>query len=129
MAVALCIAVILTLGTSYFSLTRTALVIDPIILWLAPGATADAVYNWHVLIRWSAHFGEYAVLYTALALGPMRRRPLGALALCIACAFLDEGLQALRPERSALICDVALDTSGAAAVMLLARPRWLSRRA
>jgi VanZ family protein len=119
------IAVILTLGTSYFSLARTAPIIDPIILWFAPAASPESVYQWHELVRWSAHLGEYAALYAALAFGPMRRRPLIALALCIACASLDEGLQTLRPDRSALIDDVALDGSGAAAVMLLALPRWI----
>lgn len=125
-AVGGCITIILTLGTSYFSLARTASVIEPIIRWLHPGAGPETVYYWHVLIRWSAHFSEYAMLYAALIIGPMRRRPLGALALCIACASLDEGLQLLRPARSGLINDVALDSSGAAAVMLLMLPRWFS---
>ena len=128
-AVAVWGAVILMLGTSYFSLARTAPIIDPVIRRFAPGASPETVYDWHVLVRWSAHFGEYAALYAALVIGPMRRRPLGALAMCIACASLDEGLQLLRPARSALICDVALDSSGAAAVMLLSLPRWISRLA
>ncbi|HJU29257.1 MAG TPA: VanZ family protein [Candidatus Binataceae bacterium] len=122
------IVVILALGTSYFSLARTAPIIDPIIRWFAPSTAPETEYDWNVLVRWSAHFGEYAILFAALAIGPMRRRPLGALALCIACATLDEGLQWLRPARSGMIWDVALDTSGAAATMLLALPRWLSMR-
>jgi VanZ family protein len=121
-----CAAVIFGLGTSYFSLARTAPIIEPVIRWLIPGATPDTIYYWHVMIRWSAHFGEYAMLFAALALGPMRRRPLEALLVCVACASLDEGLQSLRPARSAMICDVALDSSGAAAAMLLALPRWIS---
>lgn len=125
--VAVWVAVILSLGTSYFSLARTAPIIDPIIRRLAPGSDPETVYNWHVLVRWSAHFSEYAVLFAALVIGPMRHRPLAALALCIACASLDEGLQALRPDRSALICDVALDSSGAATLMMLALPRWISK--
>jgi VanZ family protein len=66
------------------------------------------------------------VLFAALTLGPMRRRPLAAFLVCVACASLDEGLQSLRPARSAMICDVALDSSGAAAALVLALPRWMS---
>ncbi|HKV53827.1 MAG TPA: VanZ family protein [Candidatus Binataceae bacterium] len=115
---------ILGLGTSYFSYARTAAILDPLIRRVSPGATAASLYDYEYLIRKTMHFAEYALLYLVLVLGPLRRRPLTALAICIICALLDEGGQLLRPDRSALVSDVALDISGATAVMLIGLTRW-----
>jgi VanZ family protein len=44
--------------------------------------------------------------------------------VCVGCASLDEALQTLRPSRSGTILDVALDSSGAATMLVLAMPYW-----
>ena len=66
-----------------------------------------------MLIRKSAHFTEYAVLFWLLIRGPMAARPYMALMLCVAYALSDEGHQIFVPGRTASLFDVALDSSGA----------------
>ena len=101
------------LSTSVFSADNTAMFIDPILKWLAPGITNASMSVCHFLIRKSAHFSEYAVLFWLLVRGPMAHRPYTALALCVCYAFLDEGHQMFEQGRSASLYDVALDSSGA----------------
>jgi VanZ family protein len=120
----ICAAVILTLGTSLFSITRTGAIIDPLISWLSPGIGPDALYQVHVFIRRSAHVIEYGALFLLLNLGPLRGRPLVAFFVCIAVASLDESLQMLLPSRSGLMSDVAEDTSGATIMMVVGMSYW-----
>src|ERR1700687_1072879 len=87
------IAIILALGTSYFSYARTKPLIEPFLYWLMPGADADRLWYWHSVIRWSAHFAVYATLFLVLITGPSRGRPLMVLLICAVCAMADEGLQ------------------------------------
>lgn len=120
----ICAAVILTLGTPLFSIVRTGAMLEPLISWLVPGIGPDAIYQVHVFIRRSAHVFEYAILFLALSLGPLRGRPLAAFLACLAVASLDESLQMLLPSRSGLMSDVAEDASGATIAMALAMPYW-----
>jgi VanZ family protein len=106
-------AIIFTLSTSAFSAANTARTIDPILRWLLPGMTAASIEVAHTLIRKSAHFMEYGVLFWLLVRGPMADRPYTALMLCVAYALLDEGHQTFVPGRSASLYDVALDSTGA----------------
>ncbi len=124
LAAALCVGAILTLGSPIFSYVRTGAIIEPILRAIVPDASANAIAGWHVSIRWSAHFLEYAGLFLALSLGPMRGRPLLAFGACLALASLDEGLQLMTISRSGKISDVALDASGPAAMLGLALPYW-----
>lgn len=101
--------------------------IGPILAAIMPGDGPGALAHWHILIRWSAHFIEYAVLYLALALGPMRGRPLLAFSACLLIAALDESLQLLTVSRSGRLADVALDMTGPAAILMLALPYWENR--
>jgi len=117
-------AVILTLGTSLFSIVRTSAMLDPWLTRLAHGSSADGLYNLQVFVRRSAHFAEYAMLFLILSFGPLRGRPIIAFIVCVGCASLDEALQTLRPSRSGTIFDVALDSSGAATMLLIAMPYW-----
>ena len=117
-------AVILTLGTSLFSIVRTSATLDPWLTRFAPGISADGLYNLQVFVRRSAHFTEYAILFLFLNFGPLRGRPVIAFIVCVGCASLDEALQMLRPSRSATIFDVALDSSGAATMLVIAMPYW-----
>jgi VanZ like family len=117
-------AVILTLGTSLFSIVRTSATLDPWLTRFAPGISANGLYNLQVFVRRSAHFTEYAILFLFLNFGPLRGRPIIAFIVCVGCASLDEALQTLRPSRSGTIFDVALDSSGAATMLLIAMPYW-----
>jgi VanZ family protein len=105
--------IIFTLSTSAFSASNTAKTIDPILRWLLPGMTAASIDVAHTMIRKSAHFMEYGVLFWLLVRGPMSDRPYSALMLCVAYALLDEGHQSFVPGRTASLYDVALDSTGA----------------
>jgi VanZ family protein len=106
-------AIIFTLSTSAFSAANTARTIDPLLRWLLLGITAASVDVAHMLIRKTAHFTEYGVLFWLLVRGPMADRPYTALMLCVAYALLDEGHQSFVPGRTASLYDVALDSTGA----------------
>lgn len=106
-------ATIFTLSTSAFTAANTARTIDPLLRWLLPGITAASIDVAHMLIRKTAHFTEYGVLFWLLVRGPMADRPYTALMLCVAYALLDEGHQTFVPGRTASLYDVALDSTGA----------------
>ena len=120
--------VILALGSSYFSMRRTAVVIGPLLRRLAPNASDDTIAHWHDLARWSSHFAEYGMLALVLIRRPLRGRPLLVLSLCLAVSLLDEGLQALNPARTGDFFDVSLDFGGAVAVLALGLPSSASAR-
>ena len=101
------------LSTSAFSASNTSRFIDPFLRWLIPGISIGAIDTGHLLIRKSAHFTEYGVLFWLLIRGPMAQRPYMALMLCIVYALTDEGHQIFVPGRSASLYDVALDSTGA----------------
>jgi VanZ family protein len=105
--------VIFGLSTSYFSADNTSKIIDPILRFLLPGASAATIALGHNLARKSAHFTNYAILFWLLARGPMRGRPYSAFVLCVLYALLDEGHQILVPGRTPSLYDVALDSTGA----------------
>ena len=117
-------ALILILGSSYFSMARTGVVIEPALRWLLPNTGAQTIGYLHIIIRWSAHSAEYALLSLALVAGPLRGRPVTVLLICIAVASLDEGLQGLRPDRTSSLFEVTLDSGGAVTVLALGLPRW-----
>jgi VanZ family protein len=104
---------IFSLSTSAFTAANTASIIDSILRWLLPAASAASIDVCHNLIRKAAHFTEYGILFWLLIRGPMVRRPYLALILCVVYALTDEGHQAFVPGRSASLYDVALDSSGA----------------
>ncbi len=105
--------VIFVLSTSYFSAENTSKIIDPILRFLMPWASAATISLGHSFVRKSAHFTNYAILFWLLASGPMRGRPYFALGLCVLYAFLDEGHQIFVPDRTPSLYDVALDSTGA----------------
>jgi len=107
------IGVLFFLSTSVFSAANTSRIIVPILHWIAPAASAASVEFIHGLIRKSAHFTNYGILFWLLIRGPMAGRPYTALGLCVLYAMLDEGHQIFVPGRTASLYDVALDSSGA----------------
>jgi VanZ family protein len=124
------IALILVLlaGTSYFSRARMMNLLDPYIDRVVPGITVDERYELIALMRWSAHFVEYGMLFAALSLGPLRGYPVTALVASVGCALLDEGLQSMRPDRSGSLFDVVVDCGGATTILMIAMPLWAMAR-
>jgi VanZ family protein len=113
MPVALWAAALFFLSTSLFSAANTSMIIEPVLKFLFPAASADTIALMHAFIRKAAHFTNYGILFWLLIRGPMQGRPYTALALCIGYAFLDEGHQILVAGRTPSLYDVALDSCGA----------------
>ncbi len=105
--------VLFCFSTSYFSAENTSRIIDPILRFLMPAASAITIAFAHGLVRKAAHFTNYAILFWLLVSGPLRARPYTAFALCVLYALLDEGHQIFVPNRTPSLYDVALDSSGA----------------
>lgn len=104
---------IFVMSTSHFGADQTAAWIEPILHWLIPSASPDAVRTMHFWIRKLAHFTEYGILFLLLIRGPLRGHAVVALIACALYALLDEGHQSFVPNRTASLYDVALDCSGA----------------
>lgn len=107
------IALMFTFSTSLFTAANTAKIIDPILQWLIPGATATTIAVGHVMVRKAAHFTEYCVLFWLLIRGPLAGHPYVAFAVCVGYAMLDETHQIFVPGRTPSPYDVALDSTGA----------------
>ena len=105
--------VLFILSTSIFSAANTGKIIVPILRWLLPWASATTIDILHELIRKTAHFANYAILFWLMIRGPMAGRPYAALALCVLYALSDEGHQIFVAGRGPSLYDVALDSSGA----------------
>ncbi len=106
-------AALFILSTSIFSAADTGRIIEPILRWLFPFAPAAQIALMHGLVRKSAHFFNYAVLFWLLIRGPLAGRPYTALACCVLYATLDETHQIFVPGRTPSPYDVALDSTGA----------------
>ncbi len=92
---------------------NTLAVVDPLVRLLRPSASAHDIERVHNMARKFGHFIIPGVAFALMVLGPLRKRPLIALALCALFAMLDEFLQTYTPDRSGSFFDVILDTSGA----------------
>jgi VanZ family protein len=107
------VGVLFLLSTESFSAANTSRIIVPILRFFLPDASAATISMLHGLVRKTAHFTNYCILFWLLIRGPLGGRPYSALALCICYAFLDEGHQIFVPGRTPSLYDVALDSSGA----------------
>ena len=107
------------------SFQHSSRIIEPLVHWLLPQLSDEAVHALVVFVRKCAHLTEYAVL--ALLLWRALRKPSAqgrapwrwsvaglALALAALYAASDEIHQAFVPSREASVLDVLLDTTGAA---------------
>ena len=120
---------ILALGQGAFSAYATGSRIVPLLQFL--GLSKQTAVRVHLSMRKGAHVGEYAVLGgladRALAPGVGPPAAVGAAAIALVVAGLDESLQARTRERTGSPRDVALDVVGAglgiAAARRLRRPR------
>jgi VanZ family protein len=122
------LTLVLFLGTSFFGADRTSLVLVPLIKAIAPGASPHDVKLAHLLVRKLAHMTEYAALalswFVTLTGNPARtprRAAWLALAVCIACAFVDETHQAFLPTRTASALDFVIDAVAALLALVVAR--------
>ena len=113
-------AVIFGLSTDTFSALHTGSVIEPILRWLMPSLSPDAVDQIHFLIRKSAHFTEYFIFFLLLYRGIRAGRQgwhwsWGIAAWFIAAAYscLDEIHQSFVASRTASPWDSLLDSTGA----------------
>jgi VanZ family protein len=111
------------------SFSHSSRIIGPIVRWLFPQLSDEAVHAIVVLARKCAHLTEYAVL-AVLLWRALRKPPKGdprpwawsdaglALALTALYAAADEFHQLFVPSRQGSVWDVLLDTLGATVGML-----------
>ena len=115
-------------------MSRTSLIVRPILEFLFPSAPEETLLLYHGYIRKFAHFAEYAVLgllalraFTATSfLG--RHNFLSAFGLVVLVAGLDETNQSFNPTRSGSVFDVLLDVLGGTTALMLVK-LFLVRRA
>ena len=122
------VAALAAFSITFLTHSNTFAIAEPIIRWLVPSASAAEVSRLHILARKTGHFLIPAVAYLVLVIGPLRKRPYTALALCAVFAVLDETLQAFTPARTASIYDVALDLSGVFLSFLIYSAFTMKRR-
>lgn len=112
------IGVILFLGSGQGSMTRTSIIVRPLLEFLFPSADEATLLIYHGYIRKLAHLTEYAAL-AFLALRAFRSRYAYAIVVVIMIASLDECLQSYNASRTSSIYDVLIDISGGLVVMLI----------
>lgn len=124
------LALILFLGTASFGPQQTQHHLMPPLGTLAPWLSVSALAAIHMVLRKGSHVMEYAILAVLWFRAFRYRRRLGvgkaswaALALCLACAIVDEVHQASVPGRHGGVEDVVLDSLGAVAALLVVRSR------
>jgi VanZ family protein len=117
--------VIFSASSDRMSFQRSSRIIAPIVRWLVPDLSDEAVHHIVVTVRKSAHVIEYAVLawllWRAVRKSPAPGTPSwqwsrAALALVLVAlwAATDEFHQVFVPSRQGSGWDVLLDTSGGA---------------
>lgn len=139
LAVALWTALVWTLSSDAFSAHSTSRFLGPLVRWLWPGVSEEALAAIHFAVRKAAHVAEYAVL-GALVLraarigsrGPLLRAAALAVAFGAAVATADELRQSRSAERTGALADVALDAAGSvggvAAALAFGRARRVRSR-
>ncbi len=120
------VAVIFTLSTDGFSAASTSSVLDPLVLWLLPDISEQALDTLHGAIRKGAHVGVYAglalLVLRALRIRsavPQLRAGTLSLAFVVAVAALDETHQGFASQRTGSVSDVGLDLLGGAIALAL----------
>ena len=120
--VALWVALIWAMSGEPFAAKHTGSLLAAGLRFVFPDIGLDTLQTIHGILRKVAHVTEYAVL-GALNCNAFRcqepdwtgpRLIRVSLVLALACALVDEGHQKLVPERTGSLCDVLLDTAGAA---------------
>jgi VanZ family protein len=112
------------------SYQHSSLFFEPLIRWLFPHLSTETVQELHHLFRKTCHLTEYAILAWLVwraVRKPVRKDPRPwnwteagfALSVVFAYAASDELHQVFVPNRTALVSDVMIDTSGGVAFLLL----------
>jgi len=122
-------------STGNFSAGNTSRIIGPLVLWLFPDTSPEAMLAIHGVTRKIAHLAEYALL-GILAARAFRGSPgqalrdrwfLVSLALVIVYALADEYHQSFVPSRTGTIYDSLIDmVGGFAALIFVWRRDWFS---
>jgi len=120
-------ALIFNFSTSAFASENTSRIIVPVLHWLFPQWSPEALSTAHHLIRKCGHFVEYFI-FSLLVLRAFRAGHkgtrlgwvLGAIGVAAAYAGLDEFHQSFVPGRTAAFTDVLLDTAGSIAAQVVA---------
>lgn len=122
---------IFMMSTDLGSGEHTSRIIGPLLHWVAPDISPEAVNLVHHLVRKGAHLTEYAILALLVlraASISLRARETGhycraaGVALLIAAAYAatDEFHQSFVASRGASVYDVMIDASGAFAALAVA---------
>ena len=133
--------VIFSASSDRLSFQHSSRIIGPVVRWLFPHLSDEAVHAIVLIVRKCAHLTEYAVLALLLwralhkAPGPDAsawRWPEAGLALALVALYAasDEFHQTFVPSRQGCVSDVLLDAAGGALglVCLWAAGRWHKRR-
>lgn len=121
--------VVLFLGSAQFGPKQTQQQIVPTLRTLAPWMATSGVDAIHALLRKLSHLTEYAILALVWLRAfraqrfTLKTASWAALAVCLACAIVDEAHQASVPGRHGSVRDVALDSLGAVAMVIVVRSR------
>ena len=125
-------------STGNFSASNTSRIIGPLVLWLFPDTTPEAMLAIHAITRKIAHLTEYALL-GLLAARAFRGSPrdgvrarwfLASLILVVVYALVDEYHQTFVRSRTGSIYDSLIDIAGGfAALVIVSRRDWFRRRA
>ncbi len=118
-------AFIFLASSASFSASNTSRIIRPLLVWLFPDITEDALLQAHFLVRKAAHFTEYAILSLLAArtfLNSPRGRVRGlwwlaSFAVTAGVALLDEYRQSFLPSRTGTVYDSLLDMAGGASAL------------
>jgi VanZ family protein len=124
-------AFILWLGSDTGSTQHTGSLVLPILRFLYPSASPFQIEAMHGLVRKAAHVTEYGLLaalwlraFMAGSRMPWRAAAWRSLLIAAAWAAIDEAMQATLRSRTGSPFDVGIDTSAAAAVILVVGFGW-----
>lgn len=119
-------SVIFTASTDSFSAQHTGSVLATLLGWLLPNLSADQFEHIHHVVRKSAHFVEYFVLYLLLFRGFRGERrgwrlswASAAMGIAAIYAVLDELHQVFVASRGPSVWDSLLDSTGAFAALVV----------
>lgn len=115
------------LSSSRGSVSNVSIYYVPALKYLFPGDDAQAFKKHHFVIRKLCHFVGYAILallasiafYNSSLLAAAKFWYVGAFAIVLVVASMDEIRQSFYPERTGSLSDVALDCAGGLTMILL----------
>jgi VanZ family protein len=121
-------------STDEFSANNTSRIIEPLVLWFFPEASAETLALVHFFTRKAAHFTEYFILglfaarafYQSSNQFLSRRWLMVSLLLVALYALGDEYHQSFVPSRTSSIFDSMIDIFGGLTALLVFR--WYKRR-